>query len=235
MLKLLPSQEADLGLIIAQSGLARNDFELTSVDGGFAGYVSPHDTPGVIHRPSGGWFGIARHMESQGITSAPRNVGFLIAFMPGAEKRVEEHGRLEWRSVLDQCRTWLKYLAREVQAPSFAAVLESAGAEETAKAEQPFTPIEAESISHALQDLQGTLQDLGQVQAQHHDYVVQEFAALREELTKMRRGRWRKMAMGTIVNMATNSVIPPDAASRIWARIEQVIASASSLLPPAGA
>ena len=231
MRKLLPSQEADLALVIAQSGLTKSEFELTAVDGEFAGYVSPRDTPGLVHE-SGAWFGIARHMEARGMNYTPRDVGFLVAFMPGSEKHIEEHGRLDWPGVLNRCRMWLRNLMRELMAPSFAAVLESAATDSNAKSDERFDPEEAQSINRALGELHATLKEMREIDTKHQEYISKEFSALREELATMRRGRWRKMAMGAVLNMAMTSVIPPDMASGVWARIEQALSSASSILPP---
>lgn len=207
---LLPSQIQSLGKILAASQLDPSLFRWDHLDVDFAGY---DPLPGILHTPTGYYFAFARHYQARGYDSVV-DAGHRVGFSPGKESDSEDHGPLEWRDVEAFFGRWLQYLRRELDAKDFweavAGVKGVTGYDDSDLEETPFTPEERENLTNRLAEIQARLSSLESLRAQDIAFVKKQFGDLREELSRMRRGRWKKLFLGTLANLALRQIIPPE-------------------------
>jgi hypothetical protein len=208
---LLPSQIAELGKAIARAKLNAREFEPDEFDDfSYAGY-SP--VPTLRHTPTRSWFGFARYY-AMGRRASVEEYGFRAGLAPGKESPFEERGPLDWNGTLAAFQEWLTYVQREAGTVDFLEAFEAEratiAAVDSEADDLPFTPDEQQHIAPQLDAIEEEIVEAVRPNAEFETFVRAEFTFLRAELGKMRRGQWRKLFYGTLINFAARAMVPPE-------------------------
>ena len=205
-------QLAEVGRAIGRAGFSASEFHSEDIPSTFGG---PVEVPGLVHR-SGAWFAFAREYRSYSYSDQLHDIGHHASFSPGSLSPVEEQGPLEWPGMLAALQAWLRNMRAALDAVDFATAVEQ-GATELAvgKSElddRPFTAVERSAIERQLDEMESAIAAAATKRADDMDYIRTQFEGLREELARMKRGRWKQLLLGTGVSFAARQVVPPDVA-----------------------
>jgi hypothetical protein len=214
-------QVADLGQIIGAAGYRAEDF-----DSDEELHVGPNSEPGIVHRPTGSTFAFGRHSVQRGYTGPLVDLGFRVQFAPGHERPSDQRGPLDWDEVRAAFRDWLSYIGAESGAMDFATAARAAKhpcrINPDPRAAEPFSPPEQKAIDQQLASMENTLRQIVERQSALDELLQSEFASLRDELKRMQRGRWKTMAMGSLVSLVTHGV-PPETVTLAWSSLEHFL------------
>lgn len=224
-------QMADLGSLIGSAGYAPSEFHEET---GRISVSGDPSTPALIHA-SGAWFGFGRHYRASAYSDTLTDEGFSVAFAPGGASPSEERGPLKWQGVAVAFKDWLRYIREELSAPDFdsaalhAATLNALPAESAD--DLPFSLAERDEIAERLIRLEEELVKQGAARAADAAEVQRGFADLRDELTRMRRGRWKTFVLGTVMQLAGKRAISSEVAKNALEAIGDVIQNWAHRLP----
>ena len=209
---LLKSQIADLGREVANAGFRASDFAHETL-----AYERSGQTPAeaLRHRQSRGFFAFGRaYTRNYGYGPKGRGGDFRVGFSPGAESNVDDRNELDWHGVLAAFREWLGYIRRESTAPDFwdavAAHSSDPGEGPRTGEDDSFDETERESVGKRLGQIEEMLFAMAKQQGADHEFIAAEFADLRTELATMKRGKWKKLVLGTLADLAIKEVLSPD-------------------------
>ena len=222
----------EVGRAIGRAGFAASEFHSEDVPSTFGG---PMEVPGLVHR-SGAWFAFAREYRAYRYSDQFSDIGHHASFAPGSHSPVEQRGPLEWPGMLAACQEWLGNIRTALDAVDFETAVEQGtqevAARETAAHDRPFTPSERSTIERQLEEVQAAVSSASSQRAEDMVYIREQFDALREELVRMKRGRWKQMLIGAGVSLATRNIVPPDVARRAVHSVIDAIKHLPDLLPP---
>lgn len=233
---LLPSQTAGVVRAISGSSFQLTDFEVEEYDFGLSGFAH---VPAVRHLPTGARFGFGRKSRARGYAIRTVEDSLAVALNPGRDTRVQIVGVDGWSSVSPLVTEWLSNLRRELDAEAYlAGALQADSARSTAAAsedERLATTAEQVELSSRLDALEIALSQSIEGAEDRQRVLLAEFAALREELSRMRKGRWRKLVVGTLVGLATDAVVPAAAIQSVIREVRDLFADLCvARLPPTG-
>jgi hypothetical protein len=230
---LLQSQVAELARIIGSSGLAPSDFDHVNVDGSYFGSSEP--VPAIFYKPAAYWFGFGRYYRSHSYSGDGKDVGFRAGLRPGSETPFETRGPLNWSEMRAAFQDWISYVQRELAAPDFWTAVAGASSEFGLGAESDesrFTPHEQNAVAEQLRSIEEQLADAARRQTESDAFVRLQFAELREELAKMKRGKWKTFFIGSLAKMAITHVVPAEVVSAVFDRMSQFFIEHLPQLPP---
>lgn len=145
---------------------------------------------------------------------------FANEFSPGVKRRVEydEHD-LTWATRIRGCKTWLKELRKEVDAPDLWAALGKerslSDAASSSLENGPFTPTELGQITGALNELKHYILAVHSVQGEQTEFMERQFRYLAEAATRVGRKDWLLLLYATLVNQILTVALPPEKAQSL--------------------
>ena len=222
---------AELGREIGKAGLLAPDFAVGQVRTDFAGAVFEN---ALVHRPSGNWFAFARYLKSYGYSEHVEDEGHYVGYVPGQHSPFAKSGPLDWPEVVREFARWLVYMQKELSAASFEDAV-AAGARESvnradSSANAPFTAPERSQIESVLSRIEESLRASEQARRGTEEFVRAEFSALREELAKMKRGRWKNLFTGSLVKLAAERIVATEVAQEAFATARDFVAEGADKL-----
>lgn len=231
---LLRSQVEQLAMEVHRAGVPPTDFATRQVhDDELAG---PLNVPAILHRPTGGFFAFARQMRGYAYSDHLDDIGHRVGFSPGTSKPFEIRGPLEWNEVRMAFRTWLTCVEREAAAGDlWSAPLGSVFEfpEDARDQSRPFEPQVQAGLQDQLDRIEEALVKAAGEQREAAEEIRRDLRDLRAELGKMRRGKWKKYAMGTFVSWSVRHYATPDAIQHAFGALRDfVVNSHPPVLPP---
>ncbi len=213
---LLPSQNADVARTIMDSPFPLREFEVVRASLAVVGF---EDVTALRHLPTSATFGFGRFILEVAQEEDFDGTGHSIAMNPGWERRVEVHEAASWHKVPRHIKDWLDNLARERAAEDFLSTLthaEGSSAPSHEDASAPFSNEERSELLERLARMEAVLQESVGRTDDLREFVAREFSSLREELSRMNRGKWRKLAVGTLASLAIDAIVPAEAVREAW-------------------
>lgn len=213
-------QIAELGELLGKNGYSASDFRL---ERGRVAIRGDSSYPALRHA-SGAYFAFGRHFRAYAYSDHLTDEGFRVGFSPGTDSPSEERGPLDWTGVSSAFDVWLKVIRDELAAPAFAEAATLAcsmhGLSDDAADNTPFNAKEQNEVLGRLNAIEAELAR----QALDVDAVRRTMADLRDELTRMQRGRWKSLALGAIFKLTLDRAIETEAAKRALDEIGTVVA-----------
>jgi hypothetical protein len=171
--------------------------------------------PRLIHEPTGFYFEFRWSEKWQKHT---------FSYSPAAEAAELQHNHGEvWEFVLEAVYKWANLLRAELEAPDlwkqFAnhrhAVEALTTPEARSSEDEQFSPREQRLLRERIDQILESLDQVGIDNPVAQRITREEFEALKEEVERLSRGKWVRLALGTVAKLIMASVIEPDTADRL--------------------
>lgn len=181
---LLDSQTNELLAAVQNQGMAASEFQWDM-----------HNGVQLRHTPSGFFFSFAY--------VSPEH---HVHYSPGSAAVEQIVRQLGWSGVVYHFVNWLSSIRRE-QVPDLWAEVSSQReslrpAVEPEGADQPFTETERRALERKLDQIFATIVEARQLSTDEAARLRAEFDELKQDLKTLKRGRWIKLAIGTLFGAA---------------------------------
>lgn len=225
---LLPSQWAKMAAHINASGLRPADFDRTSIE--VPAWAMSSKVPAIVHVPTGYFFAIEDDWLAT--LNGEKNVGFRIGFAPGEQMGFQAVSGVSWIEAAGHFRKWLTYTRREAEARDFVAILghladaaPSSGEDD----ETRFSEAEQQEIVARLDALETMVRDL----RFDGGMLFRDLGELREDVSRMKRGRFKKLLLGTVAKWAVTKALTADQVRQVLESLQDIVlGSGQDLLKP---
>lgn len=198
-----------------------------------------NDSQTLIHDPSRSrfTFTLVQVKNRRGRTESRHKV----EFSPGQDAPEDSFPRLKWDSVLSAVRSWLDFVHREHTAVNPWEQMRAATPEgllPRAARDIPegetFSPEEREAVREELDHLEHEFQSYRDLTNEQLEVLHDEIDALSEDLEKMEKWKWIKLAAGTSFNLVDVLDLDPAQAAGSVQEFLEFVGNLPNQLPPGG-
>lgn len=164
-----------------------------------------------------------------------QDLGHVVEYSPGKENEEDSFGPIPWGAVRLHVTLWLEYLKRELGASGFWAAARAVAGGAPMRGEdaedRQLTEDERGQVRGALDDLEERVTHLELEHGWEREFVRTELSVLREEVGKLKRYRWIKLALGTLASMAVKGILPESTLTEWWTIIRDAAGLGPARLP----
>jgi hypothetical protein len=219
-------QAADLAAIIRNSGISFDElaFHCLSSDG--SGY-GPKE-PTFFCKPNPRYFfRIGEEIVQRRTFGTPISTGKLTAsYRPDGNGLAATDGDLDWREVKALFEAWLSRLNADRDAPDFWSVLlgdEAPAAERLTNENESFTVDEVGKLRSELDTLAERFAKEQNLTARTLEEFRKEIELLKTEAGKMKRGQWKRLAIGSAINLGMKGVLDSDTVRKFGEAVMRIL------------
>jgi len=233
---LLPSQANNLLNSLQKQGFEPGDFSWSH---GLV-YEGVPVSSTLTHAPSNYFFELRDPTGDEiALKRAGRGVvgKYTVEFSPAKHTVKARHSAVTWEEVLTLFAGWLTYLRREIRTPDLwtllverRAALEAVVADE--HEDRPFTKEEQRFLSGRLDIFQTEILSLRDFSESEARTVKAEIGGLRDELKSLKRWRWTKLFVGSVVALAIRLSLPSGSLNNLLQQFLDMVHSVGALPAP---
>ena len=222
---LLPSQVAEIGQLAGESGL--EGFEWRDL----VPTLEPEKGPmgqRLLHKPTEFYVDF---LKVPGKPDLHR-----LDFTPYQGATSGTRNNLRWDDAVRFVAVWLEEVEAEASVDSFESAFEKGRLSYlggmSGDPEALFSADEVLGAESVLEEIEERIKNLENLREEDREFVRKELDELRAELRTMKRWKWMKLAMGTLMSLGLRLVLPEGFAQECMTDLMRVMQGIQNLLPP---